>query len=329
MVGGRDFAKSQYNLAVQGRRQPGSAFKPFVLVAALEGGVSPDRRFDTSPYTVRVKDGYWRVENYENGFTQGELTLRAATDWSVNAVYARLIMEVGPEKVVDAAKRMGITSPLEPNPAIALGGLSKGVSALEMASAFGTLATGGMRVPPVAVLEVADDRGKVLWAPKEQPKRAVAQAVAAQASGMLRDVVERGTGVNARIGRAVSGKTGTTQSYRDAWFVGYTGEFSAAVWVGYREAQVDMTNVHGIKVTGGSFPATIWNRFASVALPALTAAGASPAGGTAPAAPAQSEGLQSVRICRDTFLLANPRCPDVFEVDLEPSLVPTQICTKH
>jgi penicillin-binding protein 1A len=176
---------------------------------------------------------------------------------------------------------------------------------------------------------VTDDRGKILWAPKETPKRAVAQGVAAQASGMLRDVVERGTGVNARIGRAVSGKTGTTQSYRDAWFVGYTGEFSAAVWVGYREAQVDMTNVHGIKVTGGSFPATIWNRFASVALPALTAAGARPAAGAAPAAPAQPEGLQSVRICRDTFLLANPRCPDVFEVDLEPSLVPTQICTKH
>jgi penicillin-binding protein 1A len=329
MVGGRDFAKSQYNLAAQGRRQPGSAFKPFVLVAALESGVSPDRKFDTSPYTVSVKDGLWRVENYENGFTQGALTLRAATDWSVNAVYARLIMEVGPEKVVAVAKRMGITSPLEPNPAIALGGLSKGVSPLEMASAFGTLANGGMQVPPVAVLEVTDDRGKVVFKPNTQPKRAVDQGVAAQASGMLRDVVERGTGVNARIGRAVSGKTGTTQSYRDAWFVGYTGEFSAAVWVGYREAQVDMTNVHGIKVTGGSFPATIWNRFASVALPALAASGARPAAGTTDPGPQSAEGLQQVRICSATFLLANPRCPDVFEVDLEPSLVPTQICTKH
>jgi penicillin-binding protein 1A len=329
MVGGRDFATAQYNLATQGRRQPGSAFKPFVLVAALEGGVSPDRQFDTSPYTVRVKDGYWRVENYENAFTQGKLTLRAATDWSVNAVYARLIMEVGPEKVVDAAKRMGITSPLEPNPAIALGGLSKGVSALEMASAFGTLAAGGMRVPPIAVLEVTDDRGKVLFEPKEKPKRAVAQGVAAQASGMLRDVVDRGTGVNAGIGRAVSGKTGTTQSYRDAWFVGYTGEFSAAVWVGYRQAQVDMVNVHGIKVTGGSFPATIWSRFASAALPVLAGAGARPAAGPAPPAVTPAEGLQRVRICRDTFLLANPRCPDVFEVDLETSLVPAQTCTKH
>jgi len=330
MVGGRDFAAEQYNLAAQGRRQPGSAFKPFVLVAALENGVSPDRTFDTSPYTVRVKDGYWRVENYENGFTTGKLTLRAATDWSVNAVFARLIMEVGPTKVVDAARRMGITSPLDANPAIALGGLSKGVSPLEMASAYGTLAAGGMHVEPTAILSVVDGRGTVLFAAKPAPKRRVAQGVAAQASGMLQDVVERGTGTNARIGRAVAGKTGTTQSYRDAWFVGYTGDLVASVWVGYRQGQVDMTNVHGIKVTGGSFPAQIWSRFASAALPVLAAAPAvTGAGAAAPDQPAQASGLTHVRICRDTFLLANPRCPDVFEVDLEPSLVPRQTCAKH
>lgn len=329
MVGGRDFAAAQYNLAAQGRRQPGSAFKPFVLVAALENGVSPDRTFDTSPYTVRVKDGYWRVENYENGFTTGRLTLRAATDWSVNAVYARLIMEVGPEKVVDAAKRMGITSPLEPNPAIALGGLSKGVSPLEMASAFGTLASGGMHSPPVAVLKVTDDRGAVLFASTTKPKRAVAQAVAAQASGMLRDVVERGTGTNARIGRAVAGKTGTTQSYRDAWFVGYTGDMVAAVWVGYRQAQVEMLNVHGIKVTGGSFPAMVWGRFATAALPLLAEPSRPATGAVAADEAAPASDLVGVRICRDTFLLANPRCPDVFQVELEPSLVPAQTCSKH
>lgn len=329
MVGGRDFAAAQYNLAAQGHRQPGSAFKPFVLVAALESGVSPDRTFDTSSYTVRVKDGYWRVENYENGFTTGRLTLRAATDWSVNAVFARLIMEVGPEKVVDAAKRMGITSALEPNPAIALGGLSKGVSPLEMASAYGTLASGGMHAPPVAVLKVTDDRGTLLFGSKTKPTRAVAQEVASQASGMLRDVVERGTGTNARIGRAVAGKTGTTQSYRDAWFVGYTGEMVAAVWVGYREAQVDMVNVHGIKVTGGSFPAIIWSRFATVALPILAAPPRPPAGDAPDDSGTPGSDLVRVRICRDTFLLANPRCPDVLDVDLEPSLVPARTCTKH
>jgi penicillin-binding protein 1A len=328
MIGGRDFGTEQYNLAVQGRRQPGSAFKPFVLVAALESGVSPDRTFDTSPYTVKVKDGYWKVENYENGFTQGRLTLRAATDWSVNAVYARLIMEVGPEKVVGAAKRMGITSPLEPNPAIALGGLSKGVSPLEMASAFGTLASGGVRVPPQAIVEVTDDRGNLVFKPRNTPKRVVEQAVAAQAAGMLRDVVERGTGTNARIGRAVAGKTGTTQSYRDAWFVGFTGDLTAAVWVGYRAAQVDMTNVHGIKVTGGSLPATIWSRFAASAIPVLMTPGARPAASSGASASAES-GLVHVRICGDTLLQANPRCPKVYELDLEPSLVPAQSCAKH
>jgi penicillin-binding protein 1A len=328
MVGGRDFATAQYNLAVQGRRQPGSAFKPFVLVAALENGVSPDRTFDTSPYTVKVKDGYWRVENYENAFTQGRLTLRAATDWSVNAVYARLIMEVGPEKVVDVAKRMGITSPLEPNPAIALGGLSRGVSPLEMASAFGTLASGGMRVAPTAITKVTDDAGKVVLEPKPVPKRALEQGVAAQASQMLGDVVARGTGAASAIGRWSAGKTGTTQSYRDAWFVGYTGGLTAAVWVGFREAQVDMVNVRGIRVTGGSFPATIWSRFASAALPAIEGA-AAPVEAEGTAGEEEASGLVSVRICRDTFLKANPRCPDVFEVDLEPALVPAQVCAKH
>lgn len=189
--------------------------------------------------------------------------------------------------------------------------------------------SGGMHAPPVAVLKVTDDRGAVLFGSNTKPKRAVAQAVAAQASGMLRDVVERGTGTNARIGRAVAGKTGTTQSYRDAWFIGYTGDMVAAVWVGYRQAQVDMVNVHGIKVTGGSFPAIIWGKFATTALP-LLAAPPRPAAGGAPAddgTPASD--LVRVRICRDTFLLANPRCPDVFEVDLEPSLVPAQTCAKH
>jgi penicillin-binding protein 1A len=147
---------------------------------------------------------------------------------------------------------------------------------------------------------------------------------------MLRDVVERGTGTNARIGRAVSGKTGTTQSYRDAWFVGYTGDMVAAVWVGYRAAQVDMVNVHGIKVTGGSFPAQIWARFASTALPILAAPPRSAEGATATVGTAgEPTNLVHVRMCRDTLLLATPRCPKVFEVDLEPALIPKRTCDKH
>jgi membrane peptidoglycan carboxypeptidase len=141
-------------------------------------------------------------------------------------------------------------------------------------------------------------------------------------------VVARGTGSASAIGRWSAGKTGTTQSYRDAWFVGYTGGLTAAVWVGFREAQVDMVNVRGIRVTGGSFPATIWSRFASAALPALEGATV-PVQAEGTAGEEEASGLVSVRICRDTFLKANPRCPDVFEVDLEPALVPSQVCAKH
>ncbi|MDO8964491.1 MAG: PBP1A family penicillin-binding protein [Coriobacteriia bacterium] len=333
MVGGRDFAKEQFNLATQGRRQPGSAFKPFVLVAALESGVSPDRRFATAPFSVRVKDGTWRVENYENSFPSSRITLRAATNYSVNAVYARLVMEVGPDKVVDAARRMGITSPLEANPAIALGGLSRGVSPLEMASAYGTLAAGGMRVQPLAVVLVTDDKGARLYEPKVTPKRVLQQTIAAQASGMLHDVVERGTGVNARFGAWAAGKTGTTQSYRDAWFVGYTGDVVTSVWVGYPQAQVDMLNVHGMKVAGGTFPAQIWSRFmarftsVSAAAPAVESSAAAPA--TLTAGARSDSGVVHVRICRDTFLLANERCPNVAEVDLPVDLVPKSVCRKH
>ncbi len=329
MVGGRDYATAQYNLAVQGRRQPGSAFKPFVLVAALNKGVSPDRKFDAAPYSVRVKNELWRVENYENAYTSGQLTLRAATDWSVNAVFARLIMEIGPVSVVDTARRMGITSPVEANPAIALGGLSKGVSPLEMASAYGTLATGGMHVDPVSVSEVTDDEGRILLEADTKPVRAIPQNVAAQASGMLHEVVEQGTGTNARISRWAAGKTGTTQSYRDAWFVGYTGEIAAAVWVGYRAGQVEMLNVHGIKVTGGSYPATIWARFANTA---VTPAPPSAYDGVLVDPPSSAEvtsTLVHARICADTFMFANPRCPNVYEVDLEPSLVPAETCNRH
>ncbi len=150
MVGGRDFKANQFNLATQGRRQPGSAFKPFVLVTALQEGIRPDQVFESAPYSVPVKDGVWTVQNYENRFTEGSMTLQAATDYSVNAVYARLIMLIGPEKVVKTAKRMGITTPLVADPAIALGGLKYGVSPLEMASSYATSPTAASGSCPAA-----------------------------------------------------------------------------------------------------------------------------------------------------------------------------------
>ncbi len=320
MVGGRDFAKNQFNLAAQGRRQPGSAFKTFVLVAALEEGVDPQQVFSATPYTVRVKDGVWNVQNYENSRTSGSLSLRAATSWSVNAVYARLIMRIGPEKVVDVAKRMGITTPLNPDPAIALGGLRTGVSPLEMASAYGTIANNGLRVPPKGIVRVTDSEGKTVYEPDATSMRAISRDVAVKAALMLHDVVEKGTGTEARFGRWAAGKTGTTQSYRDAWFVGWSGGISTAVWVGYPQAQVDMTDVHGVRVTGGSFPARIWARFMRDAEVVRSS----------PIKPKQEDGNQVlVTVCQQSMQLANKRCPQPVEIYLPAGLVPQATCSLH
>lgn len=321
MVGGRNYSTNQFNLAVQGRRQPGSAFKPFVLVTALEQGIRPEHVFSAAPYRVRVTDGIWDVQNYENKITQGSLTLRAATNWSVNAVYARLIMKVGPENVVKTARKMGITAPLEANPAIALGGLSKGVSPLEMASAYGTLASGGMRVVPTGIVSVTDDRGRKIYGPAPKPTRVLSRPTAMQASLMLHDVIEQGTGTAAKIGTWAAGKTGTTQSYRDAWFVGWAGDISTAVWVGHSAGQVPMTRVHGIAVTGGSFPAHIWKQFMGGATKARSKP-VTPAGSS-------TNGQMLVRVCEDTMLLANSRCPNTVEIYLDPAFVPKGTCTLH
>ena len=322
MIGGRDFKANQFNLATQGRRQPGSAFKPFVLVTALEQGVRPDQVFETSPYSVPVTDGVWTVQNYENRFAAGTMTLQAATNFSVNAVYARLIMQVGPDKVVQVAKRMGITTPLEANPAIALGGLKTGVSPLEMASAFATIANGGARVQPSGIVMVTDDGGRLVHTRSVESTRAIAKETAAQAALMLHDVIERGTGVEAKLPVWAAGKTGTTQSYRDAWFVGWAGDVSSAVWVGNREAQVPMTSVHGRAVTGGSFPASIWREY-------MTAAAGVRTSPDAPAASVPPPALVQCRICEESKMLANSRCPRVTEQYMLPGLVPRETCKLH
>jgi penicillin-binding protein 1A len=325
LVGGRDFRANQFNLAVQGHRQPGSSFKAFVLAAALQDGIGPGTKFDASPYSVQVKDGVWNVSNYENEITSGWLTLSAATDWSVNAVFARLIMRVGPEKVVAIAKKMGITTPLEPDPAIALGGLRIGVSPLEMASAYGTIANGGMALEPTGITLVLNDRGEAIYGPQQTPQRAMTPSAAAQESQLLHGVVEKGTGTNAKIGRWAAGKTGTTQSYRDAWFVGWSGDLSTAVWVGHRDGQVAMVNVHGIKVAGGSYPARIWAAF----MKGAGKTGSSASSDANRAQPARSDEPVLVRFCQDSGDVANGRCPRTTEAYLSPAVVPKKICSAH
>jgi len=325
VVGGRDFTAEQFDLATQGRRQTGSAFKPFVLAAALEQGYTLDSTWEATPFSTPVKDGIWHVENYENAITGGTYTLETATTWSINTVYARLIMAVGPGKVVDVAHRMGITSEINEDPAIALGGLTTGVSPLEMASAFSTIARGGTAVSPSGIAKVTDSEGELVYAPDRTEKRAISADVAATLAGALNQVYMQGTGSTANIGRWGAVKTGTSQSWSDAWLVGYSGDLSTAVWVGYPRAQVPMDDVRGIRVTGGSFPAQIWKGY-------MQAASSGPASGPVAAesepdaepAPAQ---WVTYTICSQSFKIAGPTCPDTMELAFPAGAISDEVCT--
>ena len=258
-----------FNLAAQGRRQPGSAFKPFTLVAALEKGMSLYKVYSArSPRTIHLPSGKdWVVPNYE-GSPGGFLSIVQATVYSVNTVYAQIVMDVGPQHVVDVAERMGITSPLDAFPSIALGALRIGVSPLEMASAYATLANGGTSYRPYAITEVADQTGKMLWTTEPQGSQAVKPEIANKARAVLEQVISLGTGRRAlALGRPAAGKTGTTDRYADSWFAGFTPQLSTAVWIGYPDALRPMLNIHGLpKVYGGSLPCEIWTRFMTEAL---------------------------------------------------------------
>jgi len=280
MVAGDDFGTAKYNLATQGTRQPGSSFKPFVLLAALEAGHSPNDIVDgSSPCSIKVA-GFepYRPGNYE-GSAGGRMSISDATARSVNCAYARLGVEVGLDKVVDMAVRLGLAKTrLEPFPSISLG--AEEATPLEMASAYATMAADGYYREPRFVERVLDRNDKVVFEGPDKGRRAVSVQTARVATSVLQTVVERGTGTRARIpGREVAGKTGTSQEYENAWFVGFTPQLATAVWMGSAEGNVPMANVGGIRVTGGSYPARIWSAFMADALagqPALPFPAAEP-----------------------------------------------------
>lgn len=313
-----DFEKLQFNLATQGKRQPGSAFKTFVLTTALEQGIQSDQLFESSPIDIQLPRGeVWKVQNYIEGSGGPPMTLRDATIYSVNAVFARLMMMVKPENVVAVARRMGITTPLNTDPAIALGGLSIGVSPLEMASAYGTLANLGVHNEPTPFRKVVNGKGRIIWKNRFEGQEAIDPATAVAVTQILEGVIKQGTGTSARINRPAAGKTGTSQEYRDAWFIGYTPELVASVWVGYPEGQIAMTNVHGVKVTGGTFPAQIWSHFMNRALEKKK-----PSSFT-------SKDYLIVRICPVSMLLATPYCPSPLTLSLRKEFVPEEYCDIH
>lgn len=272
IVGGRDYEKEKFNIAVQGRRQTGSAFKPFVLAAALENGILPGDRFSGSSVFCglvgyRSKDGC--VHNFGNrGF--GHITVEQATVNSVNTVFIQLAQRVGPQRMVEVAERMGISKrSLEKdtnNLAIALGGFTEGLTPLEMANGFATLAARGIYREARFATKIVDHSGKVLEGGPSKPRKALDQEIADNVNAILQKVITNGTAKRADIGRPAAGKTGTAQDYQNAWFVGYTPELSTAVWLGYKETNRELLNIRGVaQVTGGTIPAEIWAAYMKVA----------------------------------------------------------------
>lgn len=261
MVGGRDYATSQFNRATQSRRQPGSAFKLFVYLTALENGMTASDVIEDKPISV----GRWQPRNYNQKY-EGEMTLREAVAQSVNTVAVQVAMQFGMNNVAKMAQRLGVSSSLLATPSLALG--TSEVSLGELTTAYAHLAAGGRIVTPYGITEIRTDKGKVLYVREKTPRgQALSAGTVAQMNDLLKGVVQFGTGRAASIGRPVAGKTGTTSDYKDAWFVGYVPQLTTGVWVGNDDATAMK------KVSGGTLPAQIWRGFMSSALSGLPAMG--------------------------------------------------------
>ena len=271
LVGGRGFETDKFNIATQGTgQQPGSSFKPFVLATALEQGISPEASIDgRGPCLIPNPGGTpdpYEVENFE-GSAGGVISLADATRNSVNCAYARLGLIVGLDKVAETAARLGITTQLPADrPSMSLGSLE--VLPLDMAGAFATFAADGVHHDPYFVDEVLDRDGELLFGGGSEGLQVLSPDTARLTTSVLEQVVTAGTATRARFanGRPAAGKTGTTSDYADAWFVGYVPQLATAVWMGSPEGNIEMRNVGGVRVTGGSYPARIWQAFMGPAL---------------------------------------------------------------
>ena len=301
MVGGSNWNRSQVNLALGTEgggsgRQPGSAFKPLVAAAALESGISIDTKYEAGATAfVLPDDSTWAVSNAE-GTAGGKISVYEALVHSVNGAFARLGLEVGPDRIATQARLMGVTAKLPIYPSIALGAAE--VSVLDMATAFATLANRGKYIEPTTISSIALGDGQTLKPDQETIPGVISPGNLYLLNEALQDVITRGTGRGAYIGRPAAGKTGTTDDHADAWFVGYTPDLVAAVWVGYPQGRIPMTNVHGTTVFGGTFPASIWRTFMLRAL-----ANVPPTEFDLP-----SDGIVTVKIDPESGYLAAPWC---------------------
>ena len=295
MVGGADFEKSQFNRTIQSKRQPGSAFKPFVYVTAIEKGISPGSTINDELTTFDVfrnrwnPYGKWIPQNF-NGKFNGNVTLQYALEKSLNIPAIKLLEKVGISSVVSMAKRLGIKSHLTPSLSLALG--ASEVSMLEITSAFGVFANKGIKYEPVAISKIVDRNGNVIFQNEQQGKQSIDQNVAAVITFMMQRVLSNGTGVQGQISRPAAAKTGTSQDFKDAWLIGFTPQLVAGVWVG-NDDNTPMKGVAEVAVCP-----RMWKNFMTKALEYQPVLKFDP-----------PNGLYSYNICLDSGLLITPYCP--------------------
>jgi penicillin-binding protein 1A len=267
-------AHNQFNLIADARRQAGSTFKTFVLAAAIEAGMNPESTYYLSAplHYVNPETGEpWDPQTYDRTYV-GSTSVANATLRSDNTVFARLTLDVGPDKVARMARKLGVRTSLKVGrgyvPSMGLGSIA--VTPLDMASAYATLAARGIYSKPMAITKVVLPKGRKVdtkagWG-KPERRQVIPPGVAYEVTRILQENVLAGTGIAANFGKPAAGKTGTTDNHADAWFCGYTPQLEATVWVGYQSAEIPMENVHGISVAGGTFPAEIWHLFMQEAL---------------------------------------------------------------
>ena len=319
MIGGRDFYKSKWNRVTQMMRQPGSAFKPFLYTAAIDNGYSPATEYPDLPTVQFNPDSTrWTPQNYNGKFTGQMVTLRDALRRSLNSVAVRLIDDITPQVVIKYAREMGITTPLPPYSSLALG--SADVIPLQIVSAYGIFANNGVHVYPIAITKIEDRNGNVIYSATPKMKEALSPETTYIMNDMLQTVINRGTGIHARtiykFYEKAGGKTGTTNSYTDAWFIGFTPEIVAGVWVGLDDFKYSLG--HGM--TGSAAALPFWADFMKMVYDSLNIERHDFP---------QCSGVVRLKICKESRLLATPYCPETFEELYNIKYAPTKKCNIH
>jgi penicillin-binding protein 1A len=318
MIGGRDFNKSKFNRVTQMQRQPGSAFKPFLYTAAIDNGYLPTDEYLNQPTVEVNEDGSrWTPKNY-TGRVGGLMTLREALRGSVNLVAVRLISDITPKTVVRYAKAMGITTPLRPFSSLALG--SSEVIPIELVSAFGVFANNGVHVKPISILKIEDKNGNLIYQARTMRREVLSQQTTYIMNNLLQDVMNRGTGYNVRgvykFYHPAGGKTGTTNDNTNAWFIGFTPDIVAGVWVGLDDFQYNL----GPNMAGSVAALPFWATFMKTVYDSLNfKRGSFP----------EASGIIRLKICNETKKIATNYCPDTYEEIFNINYKPSESCDKH